>query len=131
MAERLRWLIEKQQVRPEDILVLVYYRDQIENLVAAVEAARLPSVEGIHVATTAKDDLLHQRGWLSISTVASAKGYDAYAVLLASANEFPIDVQGRASFYVACTRAIEYLEVFATSRSGLVVEMERAIEKLD
>lgn len=131
MVQRLRWLTEEQQVRPEDINILVYCKNQVEKLVAAVEAARLPAIEGIHVATTNKDELLHKRGWLSISTVASAKGYDAYCVLLANGNDFPADVQGRASFYVACTRAIEYLEVFATSRSGLVVEMERAVTVLN
>ena len=131
IVQRLRWLTEEQQVRPEDINILVYYKNQVEKLVAAVEAARLPAIEGVHVATTKKDELLRKRGWLSISTVASAKGYDAYCVLLANGNEFPTDVQGRASFYVACTRAIEYLEVFATSRSGLVVEMERAVAVLN
>jgi len=40
------------------------------------------------------------------------------------------DIQGRASFYVASTRAIEYLEVFASSRSGLVPEMEQAVAAL-
>jgi len=32
-----------------------------------------------------------------------------------------------ASFYVGCTRAVEYLEVFAHRRGGLVDEMERAL----
>ena len=45
------------------------------------------------------------------------------------ANDFPTDVSGRASFYVGCTRAIEYLEVFAHQRSGLVAEMERALAR--
>jgi len=131
IVRRLRWLTEDQQVRPEDIHLLVYYRNQIDKLVRVIEEARLPSVEGIHVATAKKDDLLHQRGWLSISTVASAKGYDAYAVLLCGADEFPTDVQGRASFYVACTRAIEYLEAFGTRRAGLLLEFEKAVAAIE
>lgn len=131
MIERLRWLIEDQQVRPEDIHVLVYYRNQVDRLQKAIEGARIPSVQGIHVATSNKDELLHQRGYLSISTVASAKGYDAYCVLIADGDEVPTGLQGRASFYVACTRAIEYLEVFASSRSGLVAEMQQAIAALE
>ncbi len=59
-----------------------------------------------------------------------AKGYDAYCVLLVSANEFPTDVIGRASFYVGCTRAIEYLEVFAYANKGLAAEMEEALRRL-
>jgi len=130
LVARLRWLIEEQEVRPEDILVLVYYRNQVDRFVAALESARIGAVEGLHIAINEKDALLHRRGWLTISTVASAKGYDAYCVLLAGANEFPTDVQGRASFYVACTRAIEYLEVFGHDRKGLVAEMEAAVSHL-
>jgi hypothetical protein len=130
LVARLRWLIEEQDVRPEDVHILVYYRNSVDKLLAVLEAARLPSIEGIHVATTKKDELLHKRGWLSISTVASAKGYDAYCVLLANTDEFPTDVQGRASFYVASTRAIEYLEMFASSRLGLVSEIEQAVTAL-
>lgn len=131
VVERLRWLTDEQQVRPEDILVLAYYKNQVEQLANALNSARLTSIQGIHVATSKKDDLIHRRGWLTISTVASAKGYDAYCVLLAGANEFPVDVQGRASFYVACTRAIEYLEVFSFRREGLAMEMERAVQALE
>lgn len=55
-------------------------------------------------------------------------GYDAYCVLLASANHFPVDVQGRASFYVGCTRAIEYLEITGTAATGLLYEAQKATE---
>ena len=98
IIDRLRWLIEDQQVRPEDIHLLVYYRNQVERLLGAIAAARIPSVQGIHVSTGNKDVLLHQRNCLSISTVASAEGYDAYCVLIADGNEFPADTRGRASF---------------------------------
>jgi hypothetical protein len=130
IVQRLRWLTVDQEVRPEDIHVLAYYKNQVDKIVAAVETARIPTIAGVHVATTKKDELLQRRGWLSVSTVASAKGYDAYCVLVASGNDFPTDVQGRASFYVACTRAIEYLELFASERRGLVSEMEQAIAAL-
>lgn len=61
--------------------------------------------------------------------MASAKGYDAYCVLLASANEFPTDVKGRANFYVGCTRAIEYLEVFAYEKKSLAAETEAVLSR--
>ena len=48
-------------------------------------------------------------------------------MLLASANTFKPDLMGRVSFYVACTRAIEHLKVFAFERQGLVTEMEAAV----
>ena len=51
-------------------------------------------------------------------------------LVLASANEFPTDVKGRANFYVGCTRAVEYLEVFAYEKSGLAAEVEAAARRL-
>ncbi len=87
------------------------------------------SLEGVHVAKDNQDRRLRQRGCLTLSTVASAKGYDAYCTLLVASNDFNADLKGRASFYVGCTRAIEYLEVFAHERTGLVLEFERALRK--
>ena len=131
LVERLRWLIEEQRVRPEDVLVLAQTWGRVAGFAKAVESAALPSITEVHVAKTDQDRSLRRRGCLTLSTVASAKGYDAYCVLLASAHDFPTDVTGRASFYVGCTRAIEYLEVFAHQKSGLVAEMERALGQFD
>ena len=127
---RLRYLIEEQQVRPEDIQILSNYKERLQQIAASIKEAVLPFVPGIHLAFEEKDQLLGRKGQLSLSTVASAKGYDAYCVLLASANEFDADIIGRATFYVGCTRAIEYLEVFAYEKRGLVLEMEAALAKL-
>lgn len=131
MVEQIRWLTEEQQVRPEDILILVYYNNLVDEVVSAIKSAQFREVQGIHIATQAKNELLFQPGCVSVSTVASAKGYDAYCVLIPSVNEFPTDVIGRVSFYVACTRAIEYVSVFATSPYRLAGEMKKAIAALD
>jgi superfamily I DNA/RNA helicase len=131
VVARVRWLVEEQHVRPEDVLVLTHRRDRAEALAAAVRAAALPPVAGVHVAFEHKDQPLTQRDKVTFSTVASAKGYDAFCVLLASADDFPADVGGRASFYVGCTRAIEYLELSARGRRGLVAEAEAALKSLD
>lgn len=127
LVERLRWLTEDQKVRPEDILVLAHSWRRVEGLAEVIRSAGIPSVVEVHVARDDQDRILKRRGCLTLSTVASAKGYDAYCALLASANDFPTDVTGRASFYVGCTRAIEYLEVFAHERKGLVAEMELSL----
>lgn len=127
LVERLRWLIEDQHVRPEDILVLAHSWQRVEGLAGAIRSAGIPSLTEVHVAREDQDRILRRRGCLPLSTVASAKGYDAYCVLLASAHDFPTDITGRASFYVGCTRAIEYLEVFAHRRAGLVAELEKAL----
>jgi hypothetical protein len=126
---RLRWLIEEQRVRPQDILVLGMTRRRIDSIAAAVEAAKISGVENVHLAFREQDRLLGERATLTLSTTASAKGYDAYCVLLVSANEFSDDLVGRTNFYVGCTRAIEYLEVFAHRNERLVVEWERILAK--
>jgi hypothetical protein len=132
IVSRLKWLIEEQEVRPEDILILTFQNSRVTQLAAAIDAAQILGVAAIHnaAAKDKKDATLGQNGCLTVSTVASAKGYDAYCVLLASANEFKTDVTGRASFYVGCTRAVEYLEVFAYERKGLAVELEAALGRL-
>jgi hypothetical protein len=130
LIERLRWLIEEQRVRPEDILVLAHSWKRILESAEAIKDAKIEGLQGVHVAKENQDRRLRQRGCLSLSTVASAKGYDAYCTLLVSANDFTPDVKGRATFYVGCTRAIEYLEVFAHERKGLVLEFEKALARL-
>jgi hypothetical protein len=132
LVARLRWLIEEQEVRPEDILLLAFSRQRVAQLADAAAAACIKGVDGIHAPLNEKekDRRLGERGRLTVSTVASAKGYDAYCVLLASANEFSTDVMGRANFYVGCTRAIEYLEVFAYEHKGLAAEMAAVLERM-
>jgi hypothetical protein len=131
IVARLRWLIEQQEVRVQDIQVLAFHRQRVEQLAEAVNAAKIPAIAGTHIAFNEKDRPLGQKDRLTLSTVASAKGYDAYCVLLASANEFTTDVTGRANFYVGCTRAIEYLEVFAYEKTGLATEFDAALAKLN
>lgn len=63
-----------------------------------MEDADVANFPPIHLSFEEKDRILGGRGQLTISTVASAKGYEAYCVLIVSANEFKLDVEGRASF---------------------------------
>jgi hypothetical protein len=129
IIRRLRWLIEEQQVRPQDILILSLMKRRIDAIAAALASTKLAGVDGLHVTHQERDTLLGQRATLTLSTTASAKGYDAYCVLLASANVFDTDVIGRINFYVGCTRAIEYLEVFASRDVGLAVEFRKVLDR--
>ncbi len=126
IVERLRWLIEAEELRAEDILLLTHRRDRAQQLAELVEAAQLKWVDTVHLVTRDRDAAVKRRGQLSVSTAASAKGYDAYCVLVAGAHDFPPTMGGRAYLYVACTRALEYLEVFASARTDLVGEIERS-----
>ncbi len=127
VVDRVRWLVEEQSVRPEDVLVLAMRKPRVSELAEALEKAGLPRVVGVHVATKDRDLPLHPRDHITVSTIASAKGYDAACVLLASVNQSPADLLGRTSFYVAATRARHHLEVFAHGPSPLMDEMERAV----
>jgi superfamily I DNA/RNA helicase len=133
LVARLRWLIIEQEIRPEDIQVLSFSRHRVASIADAVSNGNIQGIDAIHIAFNdkEKDQRLGQKGRLTLSTVASAKGYDAFCVLLASANEFSTDVVGRASFYVGCTRAIEYLEVFAYEKKGLAAEMEALLKRME
>ncbi|MCA9031019.1 MAG: NERD domain-containing protein [Planctomycetaceae bacterium] len=131
ILNRLRWLIDEQEVRPEDILILGFRKERIEQLAVFLRSERNSGLPEIHVAFKEKDEILGQRHRLTMSTVASAKGYDAYCVLLVSACEFKTDVDSRATFYVACTRAIEYLEVTTYGQpDGLFAEFQHAIDQV-
>jgi len=129
ILDRLQWLILDQEVRIEDILVLSFRKDRIENLAKFLSGAGKTFLPELHMAFEEKDAILGQRQRLTLSTVASAKGYDAYCVLLVSANQFKTNIDGRAAFYVGCTRAIEYLEVIGYRREGLFAEFERATSR--
>jgi hypothetical protein len=132
MMVRLKLLIEKEHVRPEDILILCHRRSRAQQIIRGIEKLKLRGVSGVVFAAEKKekDNALCRRGMLTVSTVASAKGYDAYVTLLASANEFRTDVRGRACFYVGCTRAMRCLEVFAYERAGLAREFDEVVRKL-
>ena len=78
-----------------------------------------------------KDQLVAVTGFFSLCTVHSAKGYDAPVVIVVSADRFHTDTKGRAAFYVACTRAQQYLEVTTANRTApLVDELELGIGDL-
>jgi hypothetical protein len=129
VIKRLRWLIEEQQVRPQDILVLDNHGDRILEIAKLLRSKPIRGVSDLHIATQEKDLLLGRRSLLTLATTIYAKGYDAYCVLLVSGNEFPRDLSNRVRFYVGCTRAIEYLEVFGYSREGLFLEWEQVLAK--
>lgn len=109
VAEEIRTLIQEQKVVPSDILVLYKthfaYKD---DLIPALERAVGP---GRSVRQVRSDDAdskskpLIEDGTLTVSTIASAKGYDAPVVFLLGVDDLATDTKGRASFYVGATRA--------------------------
>lgn len=131
IAIRLRKLLVDEEVRPEDILVLTLRRERAQQIANRLEqaaaAGELP-VRGIRVPflDEAKDEPISLPGHLTVSTIHSAKGYDAYVVLVAGVEAFADSEEDRAAFYVACTRARELLEVTGVGRSPLARELAMA-----
>lgn len=102
-------LIREEAVRPEDILLLTPKPSAPELDLDYLEQqfrAKLPDVSLYFGASGSnKDTQLLAPNRLAISTVFSAKGYDAPIVFVFGADLFPYTKEGRAEFYVAATRA--------------------------
>ena len=132
LVDRIRHLLIEQQVRPHDLLVLAPNKYVIERVAARLVNLDLPDI-GYRIASAEhhKDQLVAVTGFFSLCTVHSAKGYDAPVVIVAAADRFRTDTKARAAFYVACTRAQQYLEVTtASSTAPLVDELEAGIRDL-
>ncbi len=128
-AGEIRRLVQEQRVLPSDILVL--YRSHHAysgDLVPALEKAmggpnRLRQVRSDD--TQSKSRPLIEDGKLTISTIASSKGYDAPVVFLLGADELATDTRGRAAFYVGATRAKLQLTI-----SGVVHDQPTLLDEI-
>ena len=115
VAAEVRRLVAEQRVIPSDILVLYNshwpYKDTLpRKLEAAVgPRCRVRLVDREHEAN--KKLPLMEDGVLTVSTIASAKGYDAPVVFVLGVDEIGTETQDRAGFYVGATRAKLHLVV--------------------
>jgi superfamily I DNA and RNA helicase len=125
LASRCETLMRFDGLLPQDILVLTLRKARARQLANAL-ATRISS-NLVRCTFNEKDSLAVQPNKVTVSTIASAKGYDAPYVLLASLDDFPGDVEGRASLYVGCTRAREWLDVSGSSVTPLVREFETSL----
>jgi hypothetical protein len=127
VARRCDALIGAEQLLPQDILVLTFKRERAYQLAKAI-GSRV-GADGVRCAIdeTEKDKLVIQKNRVTVSTIASAKGYDAPFVLLASIEDCLAGVEGRATLYVGCTRAREWLEVSGNGTSPLMSELQASV----
>ena len=109
LVERIKQLVTEERVALSDILVLYnsprLFKDVLPNRLREALGGkdRVRVVDKHHGDN--KSSPLIEDGVLTISTIASAKGYDAPVVFLVGADELDPDTKGRASFYVSATRA--------------------------
>ena len=107
VAQEVIRLISDEEVRPEDILIVFYRSFDFEGLERRVKA-QLPDLQFIHPFGENRQDkerYIFQPGYLTVSTVYGAKGYDAPIIFVVGADRFENTREGRAAFYVAVTRA--------------------------
>ncbi len=129
LAKELRRLFTSESVLPSDVLILykrdLPYRELLVQTIGQLlpKGFQVRQVDPLHHAN--KSLPLLEDGVLTISTIASAKGYDAPIVFLLGADELATDVQGRASFYVGATRAKLILHVSGVEKTeaGLLPEI--------
>ena len=119
-------LIHKEQVQPEDILVLCPSNAECDELRRIVEGVRPSLANGVcsPYMREEKDDFIFRDGCLTVSTVNSAKGYDAQVVFLLAADQYSLEPAGRASFYVGATRA--KLLLYVTGKDGVETLLQEA-----
>lgn len=124
-------LTHEDGVLPSDILVVAQHYKSLGGLADAITTAlghhgTIRVVDKDHPENKRKP--LFEPGILTLSTVASAKGYDAPVVFVMGADSFRADDRGRASFYVACTRAKLALVVSGVrgAQGQLIAEIEKS-----
>jgi superfamily I DNA and RNA helicase len=136
ISEQIQWLVDKENVRPEDILVTFQHSGEFLDLESYIQA-KVRGVQGFvkpfgkDSKNPDKDSYIFRKGHLTISTTKGAKGYDAPVVFLAGADQFENNREGRASFYVGATRAKMLLFVSGlNSDLSLVQEAHKVQEML-
>lgn len=127
VAARCEQLMQKDGLLPQDILVLTYQRRRASELAAAIEDRIGEDTVRCPFQDDAKDMIAIEPGRITVSTVASTKGYDAPQVILASIDQFLDTVEGRVCLYVGCTRAREWLEGSAVDMTDLAREFESSV----
>jgi len=130
LANEIFRLIVDEDVRTEDILVLMssptYFNYE------SLEEKILEKIEDIEFIepfghSRDKDRYIFQSGKLTISTIFGAKGYDAPIVFLAGIDMIRTDKEGRASFYVAATRAKMFLYLTGIKQDNSLLDEARKV----
>jgi superfamily I DNA and RNA helicase len=135
IVRQVSHLVHDEGVRLEDILV-IFYRPTAYNhpRLESLLAASLPGLQFVRPHGDNfgdKDCYIFQPGKMTVSTVYGSKGYDAPVVFLVGADRFGTDTEGRAAFYVAATRAMEFLYITGVQgRASLLTEAGEIREKL-
>ncbi len=147
VVESVKELIEKENVRAEDILILTYTNKYCERL-----SKKFQNIKSIKKIINAykkeeKNSFIFEKDALTISTIHSAKGYDASIVFIIGLDDFTdkynkcdnkeekhfrYQTECRALFYVGATRAkyLLYLSGVDDHPNLLLKEIEKTHKML-
>ncbi len=123
ITKEINRLIEVEQVRPEDIMILCKTKDEARKIGRFVQRG-VKGIEGLvfPFANEMKDRYIFQKGHLTVSTIHSAKGYDAWIVFMTGVEQYDSDVKDRAVFYVGATRSKLLLNISGIARSNSLLK---------
>lgn len=134
VAREIGTLINREKVRPEDILILFAQHHEFEDLPKYirkdVEAKSVVDFLCPFGDSPDRDKYIFEENHLTLSTVHGAKGYDAPIVFVVGADLFKPDEKGRAAFYVGATRAKLLLHVSGLENRNDLLKECLAIESL-
>lgn len=130
VCTEIKRLLTDEQVLPNDILVLCSTHAECSQIEQGLRQLNLKEIRNIRHPHQEgeKDEYIFADGDLTVTTINSAKGYDAQIVFLSAADTFTTEPEGRASFYVGATRAKLLLYVTGLSTTGtLLHEAEKLV----
>lgn len=133
IADQIYWLVDKEGVRPEDILVMFKHSDDFLDLDSYIgnKSRKIQGfVKPFGKNDSDKDSYIFRKNYLTISSTYGAKGYDAPVVFLVGADQFENTREGRASFYVGATRAKMLLFVSGVNTPGSLVQEAHQVQQL-
>jgi hypothetical protein len=118
LIDEVRRLVEKEHVRPHDILIMYGTHDVGHLLEEALRqcSKRIRGVSQPHIEKN--DEFILREGQITSTTVYNAKGYDAPIGFLVGVDTFTPDAKGRARFYIGCTRTKHLLYVTGIEATG-------------
>lgn len=133
VAQEIVRLLKEEAVRPEDILVL-FQQPAFINLFGLKQQIQqaIPGQQFIEPYGTSDDkhSYIFRPGYLTLSTIYGAKGYDDPIVFVIGADRFETDTKGRAAFYVGATRAKMLLYVTGMERGQSLLSETKAVLNL-
>ncbi len=118
IVKQVRHDIDEANVRPSDILIMTPDRAEMEMLVTAMAAAKIPTHCPL-LPKNQRDEPLFHDGKITVCTIFQAKGFTAHVVHVAFVETLEErgaknQKKARAELHVACTRATLNLSVWAT-----------------